>query len=65
MANQPKRHKGAAKRLRLSGSSRLLRRHSARNHFLSKKRSGRKRLLAHSHELDNGARKTAHRLLGR
>ncbi len=41
-----KSHKGAAKRVKATGSGKLLRNHAFRNHFLTKKRASRKRTYA-------------------
>lgn len=64
MASKLKSHRGATKRIQLSTSGRLLRRHSRRNHFLSKRRPGHKRELSHPEELAAGVRKMARRVLG-
>ncbi len=40
-----KTHRGAAKRFRLSGTGKVMRRKATGNHFLIKKRSSRKRRI--------------------
>jgi large subunit ribosomal protein L35 len=65
MANKAKSHRGAAKRIRLSGSGKLIRRHSHGNHFLAKKSSARKRTIASSEIVaGSAATKQLKRLLG-
>jgi large subunit ribosomal protein L35 len=46
-----KTHKGAAKRFKLTGTGRLMRRHSFARHILTSKPSKRKRRLGQSTEL--------------
>jgi large subunit ribosomal protein L35 len=53
-----------AKRIRSTGSGKLLRRHAFRNHFLSKKSSSRKRAYGKTFDLDPTYEKTVKRQLG-
>ncbi len=46
-----KTHKGAAKRFKLTGSGKIIRRHSFARHILTSKPSKRKRRLARAAEL--------------
>jgi large subunit ribosomal protein L35 len=46
-----KTHKGAAKRFKLTGSGKLMRRHSFARHILTSKPSKRKRRLGQSSEV--------------
>ena len=57
-------HRGAKKRVQISGSGKLIRRRAYRNHFLSKKRGSRKRLYGHSQEFDITSIKSIRRKLG-
>jgi large subunit ribosomal protein L35 len=59
-----KTHRGAAKRLRVTRTGKVLARKANRNHFLGKKSSSRKRRLAKMNEV-TAERKVALRLLGR
>ena len=59
-----KTHSGAKKRIKLTKSGKLLRRHSAINHFLQKKSASRKRSLAKPEEVKGKARKNLKRKLG-
>lgn len=49
----PKRktHSGAAKRIKITGSGKLLRRRPSQNHFLQKKSSSRKRGFGLNHDV--------------
>ena len=59
-----KTHRGAAKRFKVSGSGRLLRRSSNLNHILEKKPPKRKRRLKGLSEVDSGSRDNVRRQLG-
>jgi large subunit ribosomal protein L35 len=58
-----KSHRGAAKRFRLSGTGKVLRRKATGNHFLMKKTGSRKRRISGMTEVGPEA-KTVRRLLG-
>ncbi|MGH8972313.1 MAG: 50S ribosomal protein L35 [Acidimicrobiia bacterium] len=60
-----KTHRGAAKRFKITGTGRILRRKAFRAHLLEKKPSKRTRRLKRASELTGGDRKHAERLLGR
>ena len=60
-----KTHRGAAKRFKITGSGKMMRRQAFRNHILEKKSSTRKRRLASEMEVAPNDRKEARRLLGR
>ncbi len=60
-----KTHRGAAKRFKVTGTGRILRRKAFRAHLLEKKPSKRTRRLKKMSELTGGDRKHAERLLGR
>ncbi len=51
----PKRktHSGAAKRIKITGSGKLLHRRPSQNHFLQKKSSSRKRGFALNHDVSS------------
>ena len=59
-----KTHRGAAKRFKVTGSGKILRRHAYLNHILEKKSPKRKRRLARTTELTGGDRDQAKKLLG-
>jgi len=59
-----KTHKGAAKRFKLTGSGKLMRRKAFRNHILEKKSPTRKRRLKREAEISGGDRDRMERLLG-
>jgi len=59
-----KTHRGAAKRFKVTGSGKLMRRKAFRNHILEKKASKRTRRLAREAELTGGDRDRVRRLLG-
>ena len=58
-----KSHRGAAKRFKLTGTGKVMRRKATGNHFLSKKSSSRKRRISGLVEVD-AERKVVRRLLG-
>lgn len=51
----PKRktHSGASKRIKITGSGKLLRRRPSQNHFLQKKSSSRKRGFGLNHDVSS------------
>ncbi len=59
-----KTHRGAAKRFKVTGTGRILRRKAFRAHILEKKPSTRTRRLARSAEVTGGDRDQVKRLLG-
>ncbi len=59
-----KTHRGAAKRFKVTGSGRIMRRKAYRSHILEKKPSKRTRRLARSAEVTGGDRDQVKRLLG-
>jgi len=59
-----KTHRGAAKRFRLTGSGKVMRRKAFKNHILEKKSPDRKRRLGRPAEVANGDRDRIERLLG-
>jgi large subunit ribosomal protein L35 len=59
-----KTHRGAAKRFKVTGSGKIMRRKAFRNHILEKKPSKRTRRLAREAELTDGDRDQVRRLLG-
>ena len=59
-----KTHRGAAKRFRVTGSGKIMRRKAFMNHMLEKKSSVRTRRLKRTAEVTGGDRTEARRLLG-
>jgi large subunit ribosomal protein L35 len=59
-----KTDKGAAKRVKITGSGKLRRRHAFLNHILEKKSPARKRRLGQEGEFAPGDAKQVKRLLG-
>jgi large subunit ribosomal protein L35 len=59
-----KTHRGAAKRFRVTGTGRVLRRKAFRQHLFEKKPSTRTRRLAGMAEVTGGDRSQVKRLLG-
>jgi large subunit ribosomal protein L35 len=59
-----KTHRGAAKRFKVTGTGRVLRRKAYRSHILEKKPSKRTRRLARAAEVTGGDRDQVKRLLG-
>ena len=59
-----KTHRGAAKRLKVTGSGRIMRRKAFRSHILEKKSSVRTRRLAREAELVGGDKAQVKRMLG-
>jgi large subunit ribosomal protein L35 len=60
-----KTHRGAAKRFKITGRGKILRRQSYRSHLLEKKSSRRTRKLGRPVEVTGGDKKHVERLLGR
>jgi len=60
-----KTHRGAAKRFKITGTGRILRRKAFRAHLLEKKASKRTRRLGRPSEVLGGDRTHVERLLGR
>ncbi|MGI8662716.1 MAG: 50S ribosomal protein L35 [Acidimicrobiales bacterium] len=60
-----KTHKGAAKRFKVTGTGKLMRRKAFKNHILEKKSPARKRRLGREAQLVGGDRDRTERLLGR
>ena len=59
-----KTHRGAAKRFKVTGTGKILRRKAFRNHMFEKKASTRTRRLAREAEVTGGDRDQVRRLLG-
>jgi large subunit ribosomal protein L35 len=59
-----KTDKGAAKRIKVTGSGKLRRRHAFLNHILEKKSPDRKRRLGREGDISPADRKNVKRLLG-
>ena len=59
-----KTRKGAAKRIKVSGTGKLLHRRASGRHFLSKKSGSRKRRFGADYELTGKAAKNMERMLG-
>jgi len=59
-----KTHRGAAKRFKVTGSGKIMRRKAFRNHILEKKPSKRTRRLKREAEVTGGDRDQVRRLLG-
>ena len=59
-----KTHRGAAKRFKVTGSGKIMRRKAFRNHILEKKPSKRTRRLKREAEVIGGDRDQVRRLLG-
>jgi len=60
-----KTHRGAAKRFRITGRGKVMRRKAFRSHLLEKKSSRRTRRLGRATQVVGGDRKHVERLLGR
>ena len=60
-----KTDRGAAKRFKVTGTGKLMRRHAFRNHLLEKKGPKRLRRLGHEVEVTGGDLRQIRRLLGR
>jgi large subunit ribosomal protein L35 len=59
-----KTHRGAAKRFKITGSGKIVRRRAFRSHLLEHKSSVRTRRLAREAEVTGGDRAQVKRLLG-
>ena len=59
-----KTHRGAAKRFKVTGTGRIMRRKAFRSHILEKKASKRTRRLAREAEVVGGDRAQVKKLLG-
>jgi len=59
-----KTHRGAAKRFKVTGTGKIVRRRAFRSHILEKKPSKRTRRLARESEVTGGDRAQVKRLLG-
>lgn len=59
-----KTHSGTKDRIRVTKTGKVLRRHSARNHFLQKKSASRKRTFAGVEEVNGKNRKNIKLKLG-
>lgn len=59
-----KTHRGAAKRFKVTGTGKIVRRRAFRSHILEKKSSKRTRRLARETEVTGGDRAQVKRLLG-
>jgi large subunit ribosomal protein L35 len=59
-----KTHRGAAKRFKLTGTGKIMRRKAFKNHILEKKSPARKRRLGREAEVVGGDRDRIERLLG-
>jgi large subunit ribosomal protein L35 len=59
-----KTHRGAAKRFKVTGTGKILRRRAFRNHILEKKSSTRTRRLGRPAEVTGGDRDAVRRMLG-
>lgn len=59
-----KTHSGTKDRVKITKTGKVLRRHSARNHFLQKKSASRKRTFAGSEEITGKNRKNIKLKLG-
>jgi large subunit ribosomal protein L35 len=58
-----KTHKGAAKRFKITGTGKVMRRHSFARHILTSKASKRKRRLGKAVEADASNSAVVHRML--
>jgi large subunit ribosomal protein L35 len=59
-----KTHRGAAKRFKVTGTGKIMRRKAFRNHILEKKASKRTRRLGRPAEVTGGDRAEVRRMLG-
>jgi large subunit ribosomal protein L35 len=60
-----KTHQGTKKRIKITASGKLLRRHAGSNHFLAKKSGSRKRQYSKDTLVTKGNRNDVNRQLGR
>jgi len=63
MKQKLKTHRGAAKRFKMTGTGKIVRRHAFARHILTKKTSGRKRKLGKSVVLVDAEDKKTRQLL--
>jgi large subunit ribosomal protein L35 len=59
-----KTHRGAHKRVKVTGTGKIMRRRAFRNHFLSKKRASRRRLYGKSQDFDQSDTQNVKRMTG-
>lgn len=59
-----KTHSGTKDRIKLTKTGKVMRRHSARNHFLQKKSASRKRTFTGAEEIQGSNKKNLKRKLG-
>lgn len=59
-----KTHRGAAKRFKVTGTGKIMRRKAYKSHILEKKSPARKRHLSNEAEVTGGDRERIRRLLG-
>ena len=59
-----KTHRGAAKRFKVTGGGKVMRRHSLANHILTKKTTKRKRKLRKATRVAGAFEKTVKQLIG-
>ena len=59
-----KRHSGAKKRFKLTGTGKLLRRKAMKSHYLGKKSAKRKRSFGKDHPVDGSDTREVKRMLG-
>jgi large subunit ribosomal protein L35 len=59
-----KTHRGAAKRFKVTGTGRIVRRKANRSHLIEKKPTKRTRRLAREAEVTGGDKKRVERMLG-
>jgi large subunit ribosomal protein L35 len=59
-----KTHSGTKKRVRISRTGKVLRRHAFGNHFLQKKSAARKRVIASDAEITGAVKARVKRALG-
>ena len=64
MGNKMKTHSGAAKRFKVTGSGKIMRRKAFKNHILEKKSPTRKRRLGRTSEVSPSDAKHVRRQLG-
>ena len=59
-----KRHSGAKKRIKVTGTGKLLRRKAMKSHYLGKKSAKRKRSFRRQHDVDGSDTREVKRMLG-
>ena len=60
-----KTHSGAKKRIKITGTGKVLRRRSYGNHFLGKKSAARKRQFSKDYKMKGAAKKNIKNMLGK